>query len=74
MEREEVWCPSTRGAEHGTGADRQQRPLRSRRWRRLTAGVRPESTTNYLDPENKEGDNHLADTLQYHCMNGEPTQ
>jgi len=24
----------------GTGADRQQRPLRSRRWRRLTASVR----------------------------------
>jgi hypothetical protein len=28
-----------------TGADRQQRPLRSRRWRRLTAGVRLQEIT-----------------------------
>ena len=32
--------PTTHRAEQGTGADRQQRPLRSRRWRRLTASVR----------------------------------
>jgi hypothetical protein len=31
--------PGNNCAEPGTGADRQQRPLRSRRWRRLSAGV-----------------------------------
>jgi hypothetical protein len=34
-----VHCPGAKPAEPGTGADRQQRPLRARRWRRLTAGV-----------------------------------